>query len=139
MKKVVHSKCAPAAIGPYSQAIKSNGFLFVSGQIPINPDSGEIVEGGVDVQTRQSLENLKAILNDAGIGFENYTSLYPNGGYSASNPTIRVLSSTPACTLTPVTIIPIVIAAAITTATVLFFMVILLFSVISLSHGHSTT
>ena len=71
MKKVVHSKCAPAAIGPYSQAIKSNGFLFVSGQIPINPESGEIVEGGVDVQTRQSLENLKAILNDAGIGFEN--------------------------------------------------------------------
>ena len=70
-KKVVHSKCAPAAIGPYSQAIKSNGFLFVSGQIPINPESGEIVEGGVDVQTRQSLENLKAILNDAGIGFEN--------------------------------------------------------------------
>ncbi len=71
VKKVVHSKCAPAAIGPYSQAIKSNGFLFVSGQIPINPESGEIVEGGVDVQTRQSLENLKAILNDAGIGFEN--------------------------------------------------------------------
>ena len=71
MKKVVHSKCAPASIGPYSQAIKSNGFLFVSGQIPINPESGEIVEGGVDVQTRQSLENLKAILNDAGIGFEN--------------------------------------------------------------------
>ena len=67
------------------------------------------------------------------------SSLYPNGGYSASNPTISVLSSTPACTLTPVTIIPIVIAAAITTATVLFFMIVLLFFVIPLSRGHSTT
>lgn len=66
MKKVVHTDNAPKAIGPYSQAIKANGFLFISGQIPVNPQTGEIVEGGIEAQTRQSLENLKAILAEAG-------------------------------------------------------------------------
>ncbi len=71
MKQVVYSKCAPEAIGPYSQAIKANGFLFISGQIPIDPTTGELIEGNVAKQTKQSLENLKAILEEAGIGFEN--------------------------------------------------------------------
>lgn len=66
MKKVVHTDNAPKAIGPYSQAIKANGFLFISGQIPANPQTGEIVEGGIEAQTTQSLENLKAILAEAG-------------------------------------------------------------------------
>lgn len=66
MKQVVHTDNAPKAIGPYSQAIKANGFLFISGQIPVNPQTGEIVEGGIEAQTTQSLENLKAILAEAG-------------------------------------------------------------------------
>ncbi|WP_110953554.1 RidA family protein [Anaerosinus massiliensis] len=66
MKQVVHTDHAPKAIGPYSQAIKANGFLFISGQIPVNPQTGEIVEGGISAQTTQSLENLKAILKEAG-------------------------------------------------------------------------
>ncbi len=66
MKKVVHTDNAPKAIGPYSQAIKANGFLFISGQIPVNPQTGEIVAGGIEAQTAQSLENLKAILAETG-------------------------------------------------------------------------
>ena len=57
---------APAAIGPYSQAINAGGRIFTSGQIPINPATGEIVAGGIEDQTRQVLENLKAVLNAAG-------------------------------------------------------------------------
>lgn len=71
MKKVIHSDFAPEAIGPYSQAIKSHGMLFVSGQIPMDPKTGEVIEGGIEAQTRQSLENIKAILKEADIGFEN--------------------------------------------------------------------
>ena len=66
MKEVISTDKAPAAIGPYSQAIKINGMLFVSGQIPLNPKTGEIVEGGIEAQTVQVLENLKAILTAAG-------------------------------------------------------------------------
>jgi len=66
MKEVISTDKAPAAIGPYSQAIKINGMLFVSGQIPLNPATGEIVEGGIEAQTLQVLENLKAIITAAG-------------------------------------------------------------------------
>jgi 2-iminobutanoate/2-iminopropanoate deaminase len=66
MKEVISTDKAPAAIGPYSQAIKINGMLFVSGQIPLDPKTGEIVEGGIEAQTLQVLENLKAILAAAG-------------------------------------------------------------------------
>jgi len=62
-KQTVHSDKAPAAIGPYSQAVKANGFVFVSGQIPINPATGQLVKGDIRAQTRQSLENVREILN----------------------------------------------------------------------------
>ena len=61
MKKYIHSEKAPAAIGPYSQAVELNGTLFVSGQLPINPATGTMPEG-VDEQTRQSIENISSIL-----------------------------------------------------------------------------
>ena len=66
MKQGINTKEAPGAIGPYSQAIKANGFLFVSGQLPVVPATGQFAEGGVSGQTRQSLENVKAILAAAG-------------------------------------------------------------------------
>ena len=66
MKQVISTNQAPGAIGPYSQAIKANGFLFVSGQLPVVPATGQFAEGGVSGQTRQSLENVKAILAAAG-------------------------------------------------------------------------
>jgi len=62
---------APKAIGPYSQAIEANGMLFVSGQIPINPESGKIVEGGIEEQTEQVMKNIGAILSAAGYSFSN--------------------------------------------------------------------
>ena len=65
MKSISTSK-APAAIGPYSQAIEANGFVYVSGQLPINPATGAFPEGGIQEQTRQSLTNAKAILEEAG-------------------------------------------------------------------------
>ncbi len=66
MKQVIHTDSAPAAIGPYSQAIQIGDLLFVSGQVPIDPSTGSIVEGDVKAQAQQSLNNLKAILNAAG-------------------------------------------------------------------------
>lgn len=60
---------APAAIGPYSQAIKANGFLFTSGQIPLDPQTGEVVAGGITEQTEQICKNLSAVLEAAGIDF----------------------------------------------------------------------
>ena len=70
MKAIVTNN-APAAIGPYSQAIEANGFVYVSGQLPINPSTGGLVEGGIKEQTRQSLLNAKAILNEAGLDLCN--------------------------------------------------------------------
>jgi len=66
MKRIIHTHNAPAAIGPYSQAAETSGMLFISGQIPINPASGEIVQGGIKEQTEQVLGNIKAILSEAG-------------------------------------------------------------------------
>ena len=69
---VIQSSQAPAAIGPYSQAIDSgSGLVFVSGQLPIDPATGAFPEGGVQEQTRQSLTNAKAILEAAGLGLKN--------------------------------------------------------------------
>ena len=65
MKAISTSK-APAAIGPYSQAIEANGFVYVSGQLPIDPSTGVFVEGDIREQTRQSLTNIQAILREAG-------------------------------------------------------------------------
>ena len=66
MKTVISTPKAPAAIGPYSQAIQIGDLLFVSGQVPIDPSTGAIVEGDIKAQAQQSLNNLKAILNAAG-------------------------------------------------------------------------
>ncbi|MBP2641395.1 MAG: ridA [Firmicutes bacterium] len=71
MKTVVNTDKAPAAIGPYSQAIKAGGFLFVSGQLPVDPISGNIVDGGVGAQTKQSLANMKSILACQNVSMEN--------------------------------------------------------------------
>jgi len=71
MKTIINTNGAPQAIGPYSQAIKANGFLFISGQIPLDPVSGQIVYGGVELQTYQVLNNLKAILAHEGLTFDN--------------------------------------------------------------------
>ena len=65
-REIVKTGAAPAAIGPYSQAIKAGGMVFLSGQIPLDPKSGEIVAGDIQVQTRQVLANLKAVLTAAG-------------------------------------------------------------------------
>lgn len=66
MKKVVSTDKAPAAIGPYSQAIQAGEFLYTSGQIPLDPKTGAMVEGGVPEQTTRVMENLKAVLEAAG-------------------------------------------------------------------------
>lgn len=71
MKTVINTNGAPQAIGPYSQAVKANGFLFVSGQIPLDPVSGQIVYGGIESQTYQVLNNLKAILTHEGLTFDD--------------------------------------------------------------------
>jgi 2-iminobutanoate/2-iminopropanoate deaminase len=71
MREVISTPNAPQAIGPYSQAIRANGFIFVSGQIPVDPSTQQIVQGNVAVQTEQVLRNLEAILLAAGSGLDN--------------------------------------------------------------------
>lgn len=104
MKKVISTVEAPQAIGPYSQAIEAGGFVFVSGQIPLIPATGELVEGSVEVQTARVLENLKAILEAAGSSLESVvkTTVYITnmddfakvngiyGQYFQENPPARV-------------------------------------------------
>jgi len=65
-REAIQTDKAPKAIGPYAQAIKANGFIYTAGQIPIDPKTGNFVEGGINEQTRQVLENLKAVLAAAG-------------------------------------------------------------------------
>jgi 2-iminobutanoate/2-iminopropanoate deaminase len=71
MKKVISTSKAPAAIGPYSQAIQVGNLVFASGQIPIDPATGNFVAGGVREQARQSLTNVKAILDEVGLTLDN--------------------------------------------------------------------
>ena len=71
MKTVIQTKHAPAAVGPYSQAIDIGEFVFCSGQIPLVPETGLMVEGGIEEQTRQMFANIKAVLAEAGLGFDN--------------------------------------------------------------------
>jgi 2-iminobutanoate/2-iminopropanoate deaminase len=66
MKRIISTTAAPGAIGPYSQAVEANGTLYISGQVPIDPATGKIVEGGITEQTTQALKNIKAILLAAG-------------------------------------------------------------------------
>lgn len=71
MKEIINTKDAPAPIGPYNQSIKAGGTLYVSGQIPLLPETGELVHGSIQEETKQVLENIKAILLAAGYAFED--------------------------------------------------------------------
>lgn len=87
--KQITAAGAPAAIGPYSQATEVNGFVYASGQLPIDPATGSFPEGGVQAQTRQSLKNVKAILEEAGLSLSNVvkTTVYlaDMGDFAAMN------------------------------------------------------
>jgi 2-iminobutanoate/2-iminopropanoate deaminase len=103
MKKIISTERAPKAIGPYSQAVISNGWAFLSGQIPLDPVTNQIVEGGIGVQTERVLENLKSVLEAAGSSLDRVvkTTVYLKdmgefaimnevyGRYFASNPPAR--------------------------------------------------
>ena len=71
MKRIIHTEKAPAALGPYSQAVEVNGTIFVSGQIPFVPETMSLISEDIQDQTKQSLENVKAILEAAGYTFKN--------------------------------------------------------------------
>lgn len=71
MKRIIITDDAPAAIGPYSQAVEVNTTLYISGQIPIDPKTGKVVEGGIIEQTEQVLKNIGAILNEAGYSYSD--------------------------------------------------------------------
>jgi len=102
-KKTIKTADAPQAIGPYSQAVKAGGLVFVSGQIPIDPKSGNVIQVDIKVQTRQVMENAKAILSAAGCGMSQVvkTTIYLQnmsdfaavneiyGGYFPSDPPAR--------------------------------------------------
>ncbi|MDF2571302.1 MAG: ridA, partial [Sporomusa sp.] len=71
MKIVVNTDKAPAAIGPYSQAIKAGGFMFASGQIPVDPTTGNVVSGGIEAQTKMVLDNISAILKSENLNLSD--------------------------------------------------------------------
>ncbi|SIS50723.1 2-iminobutanoate/2-iminopropanoate deaminase [Zobellia uliginosa] len=71
MKKIINTPNAPAPIGPYNQAVLSGNTLYISGQIPIDPATGKLIEGDIAKEARQSMENLKAVLTEADMTFEN--------------------------------------------------------------------
>lgn len=71
MKKIISTSKAPAAIGPYSQAIEIKGTLYISGQVPIDPSTGKIVDGGIKEQTHQVLKNIGSILQEAGYNYSD--------------------------------------------------------------------
>ncbi len=103
MKKIINTKNAPAAIGPYSQAVEVNGTLYISGQVPIDPSTAKVVEGGIVEQTKQVMKNIEAILNEAGYTFSevvkstcllsdmsNFASMNEiYGSYYSENPPAR--------------------------------------------------
>lgn len=74
MKTIITTDQAPAPVGPYNQAIKANGMLFISGQIAIDPATGDLVMASIEEETHQVMKNLKAILNEAGLNFEHLVS-----------------------------------------------------------------
>lgn len=89
MKRTISTPNAPAAIGPYSQAVVSQGFAYVSGQIPLDPATGQMVEGGIAAQTERVLENLKAVLEACGSSLDRVvkTTVYMKdlGEFAAMN------------------------------------------------------
>jgi 2-iminobutanoate/2-iminopropanoate deaminase len=76
--QAIATKTAPAAIGPYSQAVRASGFVFLSGQIPLDPGTGKMIEGGIVEQTERVLDNLSAVLQAAGLTFDHVarTTIY---------------------------------------------------------------
>lgn len=103
MKKIIHTTEAPNAVGPYSQAVEANGMLFISGQIPIDPAIGKMIDGGIKEQTEQVLKNIGAILKAAGYTYadvvkstcllndmDNFSAMNEvYGRYYAENPPAR--------------------------------------------------
>lgn len=89
MKEIIQTEHAPQAIGPYSQAVKVNGWIFASGQIPIDPGTGQFVTGGIKEQTEQVLKNLAAVLQAAGSDLNNVVKttvfLVDMGEFAAMN------------------------------------------------------
>ena len=71
MKKIIKSKNAPSPIGPYNQAVIANGFIYISGQVGMNPKTGKIIKDSISDETEQVMKNLSSILNEASISFEN--------------------------------------------------------------------
>jgi 2-iminobutanoate/2-iminopropanoate deaminase len=71
MKKIISTTDAPAAVGPYSQAVRVGSTIYCAGQIPLDPKSGQIVSGGIDAQTRRVLDNITAVLKAEGLTFDN--------------------------------------------------------------------
>lgn len=71
MKKIIKTDKAPQAIGPYSQAVEIDNTLYISGQVPINPETGKVVDGGIQEQTEQVMKNIGAILEEAGYSFSD--------------------------------------------------------------------
>ena len=71
MKRIISTNKAPQAIGPYSQAVEVNGTLYISGQVPLNPETMKVVEGGIQEQTLQVMKNISTILEEAGYSFSN--------------------------------------------------------------------
>jgi 2-iminobutanoate/2-iminopropanoate deaminase len=100
MREPLSTSNAPAAIGPYSQAIRAGGFLFVSGQIPLDPATGQLVTGGIADQTRRVLDNLGAILTAAGSSFDDVvkTGVYlaDMGEFAAMNEIYATYFKSPA-------------------------------------------
>ena len=89
MREIIKTEGAPAAIGPYSQAVRAGGFIFASGQIPLDPKTGVFVEGGVAEQTEQVMRNLQAVLEAAGSGLDRIVKttvfLADMGDFAAMN------------------------------------------------------
>jgi len=74
-RQIIHTDRSPAAIGPYSQAVKHGQMVFLSGQIPLDPATGEVVEGGIEAQARRAFDNLKAVVEAAGGTLDNVVRL----------------------------------------------------------------
>ena len=89
MKKVITSKNAPSPIGPYNQAVIANGFMYISGQVGMNPKTGKIIKDSISEETEQVMKNLSSILNEASISFENVVKttifLYDMNDFSLVN------------------------------------------------------
>ena len=89
MKKIIHTEAAPAPIGPYNQAVMHNHMLYTSGQIALDPKTGELVTGDIQAETKKVMENMKAVLKATGMTFENVlkTSIFISdmGNFAAIN------------------------------------------------------